>query len=153
MKNIAYQDVLDILPQGNDKEQLPPAVFRLRAEAAMALGGYREAILALQQCLQNFPHDAQAQAMLGALYMRVGEGDEIALSLCRQAVNTAPDDPVCLLALARVDLRLGRIEEAKQIIDEALRQQRLNPHARLLKARIWQLLGHTSAGQRVYTKA
>ena len=61
-------------------------IHSLLGEAYAATGKNKKAIGQLQSAVQLNPHDAKSLSLLGELYAVEGEGSDIALSLCNQAV-------------------------------------------------------------------
>ncbi|OQX09030.1 MAG: hypothetical protein BWK76_22805 [Desulfobulbaceae bacterium A2] len=102
----------------------------LMAQAHAGLAQQKQAVRCAQRALQLRPDDPAMLSLLGLLYLQGGQGEDIALSLCRQAVTLAEGDIECWLSLVQVLLHLGREDETRA----ALRRcQQLAPrHPRLL---------------------
>lgn len=128
------------------------SVCRLLGEACMALGRDQEAMRALQQALCFHPHDAESLGMLGELYLRAGQGDDIALSLCQQAVEKDPANVSLGCRLARVLLHMGLVGRAEEIIRHCLRQDRRHPVALMLLADTHIRRGHKRRGRKMYER-
>ncbi|OQX09065.1 MAG: hypothetical protein BWK76_22780 [Desulfobulbaceae bacterium A2] len=83
----------------------------LMAQAHAGLGQQEQAVRHAQRALQLRPDDPAMLSLLGVLYLEGGQGEDIALRLCQQAVDLADNDIECWLRLVRVLLRIGRHED------------------------------------------
>ena len=81
-------------------------------EALAGLGETRQAMAALSRAVAANPGDHQAMSLLGELIMRLDEGDDIALALCKKSVELAPSSPLNRLRLAEAEYRLGDLPAA-----------------------------------------
>ena len=109
----------------------------------------REAMVALQRALRFDELDDRAMSLLGRTYFEEGEGDEIALSLCRKSVELEPANLRYMLYLAEVLLRCRSSNEAREYLYRCLRNRDCKIEAQLLlgesyardgqfrRARIW----------------
>ena len=102
---------------------------RLLGRALLALSRYRPAMEALQRALNLNPRDPEALSLLGELYLLNGEGDEIALALCRQAVELDGELGESWRRLGWVQWRLGQREAATVSLGRALALCRRDPLA------------------------
>jgi tetratricopeptide (TPR) repeat protein len=88
-----YNKVITLLEKEkvmNEESSSTPgrdALLRYLGEAYWGKGKNDDAIMVLQRAVRYNPHDAYSLSMLGRLYAEQKQGDEIALSLCEQAVN------------------------------------------------------------------
>jgi tetratricopeptide (TPR) repeat protein len=83
---------------------------------AAALAGrkqYAAAIVQLREILRTHPRLPVVQYQLGLLLARVGRGDEAERAL-RAAAAADPDNPYVPIAIARLRLRAGRPESARE---------------------------------------
>ncbi|MFM7149981.1 MAG: tetratricopeptide repeat protein, partial [Gemmataceae bacterium] len=87
---------------------------RLRAaEIYMERSNPPEAEPHLEYLVKNFPERADARGRLGQCRVLQGRDDE-ARGLLEQAVEGAPNDPLILIYLAKLDIRQGRPERAEK---------------------------------------
>lgn len=84
-----------------------------------------EALQALAQAAARRSNDARIAYLRGAIYWLDGDLEK-AEPLLAEAARGAPDCSSCLLLLARTFYSLGRIAQARPIVDRILR---LGPHA------------------------
>ena len=124
--NGRYKDAVNVLQQG---EKLGPekvsdishgAVYRYLGEAYKGVGENAKAIVSLQRASRYNPGDGTALSMLGELYSEEKEGDEIALSLCRQAVELESDQAGNWLRLGNVLLQLGDAQSAVSALQKGV---------------------------------
>lgn len=93
---------------------------RLLGRALLALSRHRPAMEVLQKALNLNPRDPEALSLLGELYLLNGEGEEIALALCRQAVELAGEQGEYWRRLGWVQRSLGQTAAAKESLRRAL---------------------------------
>ncbi|MGB3210606.1 MAG: tetratricopeptide repeat protein [Desulforhopalus sp.] len=109
----------------SDNEKAPRAgrVQYYLGEAYHGLQNNKKAIEALQRALQFDEFDDRALDLLGRLYFIEGEGNEIALSLCRKSVELEPSNLRYLLHLAEVLLGCGLPLEARENLYRCLKNK------------------------------
>lgn len=76
------------------------------------LGLTREAIQAYKRVVKIYPDDAGSLSLLGRLYTRLGESQDVAAVLCEQSVRLSPDDGVYRHRLGQVYLKQGKLDHA-----------------------------------------
>jgi tetratricopeptide (TPR) repeat protein len=59
-----------------------------------------------------YPDDAGSLSLLGRLYTRLGESQDVAAVLCEQSVRLSPDDGVFRHRLGQVYLKQGKLDHA-----------------------------------------
>jgi tetratricopeptide (TPR) repeat protein len=96
-------------------------VHRYLGDCYAALGLAAKAIAAYQKAVRFNAADAHALCALGGLFEARGENLDIALVFCRESVQLAPHEARFRSRLARVLLRLGRLEEALAELEHAER--------------------------------
>ncbi|XOF34180.1 MAG: tetratricopeptide repeat protein [Candidatus Electrothrix sp. YB6] len=126
--------------------------FLLLGEACMGAGQNREAIRALQRSLQIYPQNADSQSMLGLLYILEGQGEEVGLSLCDRAVAADSSDARHLYRRGAALHHLKRHAEALQDVRAALKRQRNNEQALLLRAILYEELGSLRRARQTYQR-
>ncbi|HSR36252.1 MAG TPA: tetratricopeptide repeat protein, partial [Desulfurivibrionaceae bacterium] len=128
------------------------AAWRLLGEARAGLGENKKAILAFQKALSFSHRDAQALSMLGELYAKEKEGDEIALSLCQEAVALDGGQGEHWRRLAWVQWSRGEADAAIASLKHCLQLDRKNPAALFWLARIYREQGRFKEAHRLYEK-
>ncbi len=113
-------------------------VARWLGRAYEALGEERKAIAAYQRTVGGNPRDAGSLSRLGRLYALTGQGDDIALSLCRQAVELDSGKAAHWFRLGWLQHHLQARAEAVESLSECLRLDGRHVEAALLLARIWE---------------
>lgn len=128
---LAYQDdgnfkrVREVLTQAlaqspglDEGETSQTTYLRLYALACQRLGDFKGANETLLQLLEINPQDHQAHNELGELAYRLTQYNA-AFNHFRRAEMVAADHPRYLANMSRVLLRLGRLEEARELVEEA----------------------------------
>lgn len=82
-----------------------------------ALGSYKKSVEFYERAQTDYPEDLQVQLRLIEGYEKAGLLKE-AMALCLDVLETHPDHPHVYFSLAKVNYRLGQIEEAKNYIDK-----------------------------------
>ncbi len=140
-----YHLALDYLLPWNDssvsKRQAERVVFNI-GRSYYGLRQNRKAMEWLQRALQNNEYDDRAMHFLGKVYHEEGEGDEIALSLCRKSVELDPDNMRYLLELAHLQFHCGLIDDACENLKQCLKSRELRGEAQLFLARCYLKTGH-----------
>lgn len=135
--------------QRNKKNKRADRVLFHLGCAYHGAGDNRKAMAVLQKALQFNEFDDRAMNLLGMIYFEAGEGDEIALSLCRKSVELEPSQLAYRVNLAEVQLRCKMIREARENLYRCLRNRKVTGQAQLLlgqsysregknaKAKVW----------------
>jgi len=97
----------------------------------------RKAMEWLQRALQRNEYDDRAMYFLGKVYHEEGEGDDIALSLCRKSVELDPDNMEYRLGLARIQIECDMISDACENLKHCLKKRELRVEAQLLLAQCY----------------
>jgi predicted Zn-dependent protease len=90
--------------------------------------------------------------LLGHLYLQEGEGDDIALSLCRKSVELERANLGYRLNLAEAQLRCRMIPEARENLLRCLRSRKLKCRAQLLLGRSYSLEGRHARAKRWFAR-
>ncbi len=129
---------LDYLKAWQIKNQKTPrsgrALFHI-GKAHHGAGDYRQAMAELQRALQFNEFDDRAMDLLGTVYFIEGEGDEIALTLCRKSVELEPNNILYRCNLAEVQLQCGLILEARKNLYRCLKNKKTRAKAQVLLGR------------------
>lgn len=88
------------------------AAFRLLGDAYAALDRITDAITAYKTTLKLNPEDAEALSALGYFYELQGKNADIALMLCHQGIDLAPDNGLFRHRLGRLYLNRNQVEKA-----------------------------------------
>ncbi|MDW7774398.1 MAG: tetratricopeptide repeat protein [Desulfobulbaceae bacterium] len=144
-----YGNALQLLENLEGKKNGSPGypLFFLFGEAYAGSGRYKKAISFLQKAVRMNPHDARALSLLGELYALEDQGDEIALSLCRKAVDIDDCAWQHWYRLGLVLFRMGRLAGARSAVRKSLRFNRNSIKALSLAEQIYLHSGeHGKAG-------
>jgi tetratricopeptide (TPR) repeat protein len=125
---------------------------RFLGEAYKGLGRRREAIVCLQRATRHNPRDAASLSMLGELYSLENQGDDVALALCRQAVEMDEAQWEHWLRLGTVAFQGGFLQEALAALRESLRRNRKGVDAIFMLGRVHAGLGHKRRAAAMYKK-
>ncbi len=106
------------------------------AEALRGAGDEHKAIGVLERAIRVDPRNGRAMGLLAELYGRHGQGDDIALSLARQAVALDGDHAPNWWRLAEAALRLGNRQEAREAARQCLARQADHGGARSILAEV-----------------
>lgn len=94
----------------------------------------KKAMASLQRALRFDELDDRAMNLLGRVYFEEGEGDDIALSLCRKSVELEPANLGYMLYLAQILSRQGSYVEARENLTRCLKERAYKKEAQLLMA-------------------
>jgi len=141
-----------IIDSGGSRTPGRNALLRYLGEAYWGKGKNDEAIMVLQRAVSYNPHDAYSLSMLGELYAIQEQGDDIALSLCEQAVNIDDRQWKHWYRLARVKYKMGQYESAMEDLKECLRRERENIEVMNFAGHVYEKLGMKSKSIRMFQK-
>lgn len=127
-------------------------VARWLGRAQEALGETGAAIASYQRAVSGNPRDAGSLSRLGRLYAVARQGDDIALALCRQAVELDGGKGEHWYRLGWVQESVGDLEGASRSLGECLRLAPRHVEAALLLGRICLQTGQQGKARRVYEK-
>jgi tetratricopeptide (TPR) repeat protein len=127
------------------------ALLRYLGEAYMGSNRNKEAVMVLQRVIRYNPHDAYALGMLGELYALENQGDDIALSLCLQAVNIDDRQWEHWYRLAVVKYRMADYESALEALKESMHRQQRNEAPLYLAGKVYDKLGVQSKAAAMFS--
>ncbi len=127
-------------------------IYRYLGEAYKGIKKNRDAITYLQRATRYNSRDAKALSLLGELYSLEKQGSEIAVSLCRQAVELEDKSAGHWRRLAFVLLADKLPQEALTAIKKSLRLVAKDQNSLLLLARIHQDLGSPAKARNTLEK-
>jgi tetratricopeptide (TPR) repeat protein len=116
-------------------------------------GNFRLAMEELQRALQFNEFDDRAMSLLGFVYLRAGEGDEIALTLCRKSVELEPGNRAYRLRLAEALIQCGLHGEARDYLRRLLANKQWRGTAQALLGRSSLRLGELKQAKSWLSKA
>ena len=106
----------------------------------------------MQRAVSYHPHDSFSLSMLGELYALQEQGDDIALSLCEQAVNIDDRHWKHWYRLGWVRYKMGKYEPALEALNECLRRERKSLEAMNLAGQVYDKLGLKSKSAGMFQK-
>ena len=95
----------------------------------------------LQRANRYNPQDSRVLSLLGEVYDAEGEGGEIALSLCREAVELDDAKWDNWYRLGLVEYRQGRLREALPALQRSLKLNRASLEAAELLQQVYEATG------------
>jgi tetratricopeptide (TPR) repeat protein len=125
---------------------------RCLGEAWRNLGENRRAMECLQQACAFNPQDSRALSLLGELYDAEGEGSDIALSFCQEAVELDDAKWDNLYRFGQVLARQGDKQAAIINLQGSLRLNRHNKEAVVLLENIYREMGKVRLAERMADK-
>lgn len=111
-------------PEGRLAEWERAAAYRYLGEALRRLGENGRAMTILQRANRYNPRDSRVLSLLGEVYDAEGQGREIALALCRQAVELDESRWDNWYRLGLVEFRQGLLREALLDLQKSVRLNR-----------------------------
>jgi tetratricopeptide (TPR) repeat protein len=137
-----YREALPVLErlEKTTAEQQGFHLHGLLGEAYAGVGQNGRAMLYLQRAIRYNPHDAQSLSILGELYAREEQGDEIAQSLCLQALALDDRPARYWYRLAWIREKMGATDVALAAVQEALRRSRRDEESLHLAGRLYRKL-------------
>ncbi len=137
-----YERVVELLGADGEapdrrEEWEDAAALRCLGEALRNLEENRRAMKCLQKASAYNPRDSKALSLLGEVYDVENQGADIALSLCREAVELDDDKWGNWLRLGQVQFRNGLKQEALVSIQRSMKLNRLNIKGALLLKRLY----------------
>jgi tetratricopeptide (TPR) repeat protein len=156
-----YKEAVEFLAEGvraggegvgvtNRKYVNRGGVLRYLGKAYKGLDRNAEAIAVLQRAINHNPRDATSLSLLGELYCQEKQGNEIALSLCRQAVELDDSRWDHWYRLGRVLFLCGDVEEARKPLQGSIAKNPKNTAARYLLGQVYQQLGQKKQAAKMY---
>ncbi|MBI5558184.1 MAG: tetratricopeptide repeat protein [Deltaproteobacteria bacterium] len=157
-KSGRYDEAVKVLGKG---EQVGPAgvrdishgaVHRFLGEAYKELGENGKAMICLQKATRHNPRDGAALSLLGELYFQEKQGGEIALALCRQAVELDERDWRNWSRLCSVLMGLENYEEALRAVRRGLGLASRNSRLLFQLAALYEKRGRKALAIKMFRK-
>ena len=127
--------------------------LRYLGESYSGLGRYREAMKYLQRAMRYDEYDAEVLSLLGEMYLRENEGDDIALRFCEKAVELNPEGLNLQLRLATAQIHCGDFTRGGRTLKPCLRNRKLRPAALVQKGLLALGQGKTKVAEKWFVKA
>ena len=127
-------------------------LLRYLGEAYAGIKKNNKAIMVLQRAIRYNPHDAYSLSLLGELYDIEEQGDDIALSLCQQAVEIDGRSWKHWYRLAAIRYRLEQLDAALEAVKECLKRNRKSVEALQLAALICEKAGMRAKSAGMYRR-
>jgi tetratricopeptide (TPR) repeat protein len=97
-----------------------PLCWRLLGDIQWRRGDLDQAVALYERAVKAAPLDAESLSGLGALFLERGTDSDVALSLCGQAVELAPDNPTHRYRYGWALLMAGRHEAAAAVLADVV---------------------------------
>lgn len=151
-----YQQGLDLLlpwytvecNQGSGEKAL-----RSIGMAFYGIGKHRDAMKYLQQAMRYDEYDAEVLGLLGEIYLKESEGDDIGLRFCEKAVELSPDSLELKLRLAGAQIQCGDFQAALKNLQPCLRRKKIRPAALVQRGLLAREQGQLKAAEKWFLKA
>ncbi|MCL7489707.1 MAG: tetratricopeptide repeat protein [Desulfobulbaceae bacterium] len=149
-----YKQAVRVLEKMKARNSEKPGylLYSMLGGAYAATGKNKQAIAMLQHAIGFNPHDARSLSLLGNLYGAEGQGDDIALALCSQAVNIDDRSWENWYRLAMVKFRMGDYDGAHEAVRESLRRNRKAVDAVFLAGRLYMAQGKRKQAARMFQR-
>lgn len=105
------------------------------------LGDFKQSAKWLQRALVANQSDSEALSLLGTVYLKTGEGDDIACKLCERSVELEPENPEYKIRYAHSLAVSKKTDEALDLLRACTRYRNFRADAWLELARIHQSNG------------
>lgn len=126
--------------------------FRYLGKAYKGVGKNQKSITYLQRAINYNPRDASSLSLLGELYHLENQGDDIALSLCKQALDLDDTKWQHSYRVGWLNFRLGNLKEAESLLLECLaRNNRCVPAIHLM-GQVYEKLNMNNQAVKMYKK-
>ena len=152
-KNRQALDYLEAWQKNNVRKPRAGRVLYHIGKACHGAGDNRRAMVELQRALQFNEFDDRAMDLLGVVYLQEGEGDEIALALCRKSAELEPGNIVYRCNLAEVQVQCGLLAEARENLYRCLKNKKTRSKAQVLLGRSYAREGNNNKAAAWFAKA
>lgn len=127
-------------------------IFMHLGQAYQGIGAKKEAMGYFQRAIGYNPRDAESLSRLGQLYLEEKQGNDIALSLCRQAVLIEESNPLFWLRLAQVHVAMKNRSEAVKFLQRCLTFDKKNTDALLMLGGLYKKMGQKHKAALTYKR-
>lgn len=150
-----YQECIDVLKKWYRSQKETRGVercYRYIGISYFHLEKVKQSATWLQRALVNNQSDSEALSLLGTVYLKTGEGDDIAIKFCERSVEQEPLNFEYKIRYARVLSASNRLDEALEILASCTRSKSFRAAAWLETARVHILRDDLVAGARYLQK-
>ncbi len=147
------EQALELMSRAARQDDCRPAVHRHLGELLAAAGKPDQAEEAFKKAVKVNSNDAAALAGLAELYLARQANHEIALSLARRARELEPGAARHLRVMAQALVGLERLDEARELLEEAVEHHQQDPFLALALARVLRDQGRAQAARDQYVRA
>lgn len=109
-----FDQAIAYFHEAGEETQKGAHVFRALGECYAEKQMLKEAVKAYEKAIRRNPRDARSLSALGELYGMMGENLEIAVVLCRESTEIAPDNGLYRIRLARLYQQSGDHQKAAE---------------------------------------
>jgi tetratricopeptide (TPR) repeat protein len=113
--------------------------LKLRGEVLLGQGRYEEAIRSFEVALRMVPKYDRLYADISEAYLELGRSSE-ARAAIERGLAIEPDNPVLLTAKGSLLLRLGELQAARKLLEDARTSDRADARLRVQLARVYRAL-------------
>ncbi len=149
---LAATESLTIWFENNKQVLNSGRVYYFLGMAYHGLNNNQKAMEYLQKSLQFDEFDARAMSLLGYVYAKEKQGDDIALSLCQKSMELDPGNIYYKLQFARVCKLTGNYQEAKDNVSACLRIKKTKAQAQFLLGEIYAEMGQVRRAKTWFEK-
>lgn len=155
----AYKEALPVLEKAailwdpRMGEVMLGAVERFLGEAYFAQGKNKKAMASLEKATSLNPRDAGAMSRLGEIYALEKQGNDIAESLCRQAVELDANHWRHWYRLGFVQFKAGDFPEAAHALAKSARLDRKQAEVAHLLAKVYKKMGKKKQAVKLLERA
>ena len=150
-----YRQCIKVLKKWYTSKKNDPGVDRCLRYIGISfyyLGDFKQSAKWLQRALVANQSDGEALSLLGIVYLKTSEGDDIACKLCQRSVELEPDNPLYLIRYAHALAASEKIEKALDLLRTCTRYRKFRADAWLEIALIHKLNGDVRSCDRYLKK-
>ena len=116
------------------------------------LDEFKDSAKWLQRALVTNQYDGEALSMLGTAYLQTGEGNDIALNLCKRSIELEPENGEHKIRYAHALAQSNDYEQAFEILVDCTRSRKFRISAWLESASIYLMKGDWKNSDRYLLK-
>ncbi|MBU0483541.1 MAG: tetratricopeptide repeat protein [Proteobacteria bacterium] len=147
-----YDKTVELLAENNGDGLDDPGAYRFLGEAYKGLGENDKALSCLQKASRHNPRDPFVLSQLGELYAEEGQGEEIAMSLCRQAVDLDESRADLWMNLGKVQIMQNDFIGAVDSLQKSLRLSGKSAEAGYLLGLAYEKLGEVDQARKIFRR-
>ncbi len=150
-----YRECIEELKKWHDAkvgEQGATRCYRYIGISYFHLGELKDSAIWLQRALVANQADGEALSLLGTVYLKTGEGDDIALNLCAKSVELEPENTEYRIRYAQALAAADKFDQALDILFTCARSRKFKMSGWLEIARIYKWQGEWRLCERYLQK-